>query len=86
MKRNKRQWLKVKKAAAERDGYQCIICHARATDVHHIIYRSQLGKDELANVVCLCRNCHEQAHGVNAKLWRERFLEYVKTEDGASNG
>lgn len=31
-----------------------------------------------ANVVCLCRRCHEQAHGVNAKLWRERFLNYLK--------
>lgn len=78
MKRNWRQWLKVKKEAAERDGGMCAICGAPAVDVHHVRYRSHGGKDELGNVVCLCRACHEMAHGVKAKEVREYLQAYLR--------
>ncbi len=82
MKRKQSQWLKVRKEAAERDGCACIVCRRPATDVHHIIFRSHCGKDELSNVVCLCRYHHALAHGEKAKQWRLYFKNYVITQDG----
>jgi hypothetical protein len=32
-------------------------------EIHHIIFRSQGGKDELDNLVLLCKECHMRAHG-----------------------
>lgn len=56
----------------------CELCGALATEVHHIIFRSQLGTSELPNLICLCRKCHEQAHGVQAKEIRAVLLAIVK--------
>lgn len=82
MKRKQSQWLKVRKEAAERDGYSCIVCGKPAIDVHHIVFRSQLGKDELNNVVCLCRYHHDLAHDEKAKMWRLYFKNYLLTHYG----
>lgn len=82
MKRKQSQWLKVRKEAAERDGCACIVCGRPATDVHHIIFRSQCGKDELGNVVCLCRYHHQLAHGEKAKMWRLWFKNYLLARYG----
>ena len=78
MKRRHAIWHKVKKEAAARDGYRCILCGAPATDVHHVVFRSQGGKDDVNNVVCLCRACHEAAHGIGAKHYRELFKKYLE--------
>lgn len=40
----------------------CQICNSTSTDIHHIIYRSQGGKDEPKNLIALCRDCHNKAH------------------------
>ena len=80
MKRNPRTWIKVKKAAYARDNGLCVVCGKVATDCHHIVFRSQCGKDEVTNVVCLCRKHHEAAHGENAKQYRDQFLNYIKTK------
>lgn len=77
MKRSLNKWHKVKKQAARRDHDECVICHAKATDVHHVVYRSQLGKDDINNVVCLCRLHHEMAHGVHARQMRQMFQAYL---------
>jgi hypothetical protein len=34
----------------------------RAVDLHHIVYRSQGGTDDINNIVALCRDCHNLAH------------------------
>ena len=31
-------------------------------DLHHIKYRSHGGTDEVDNLMCLCRNCHNIIH------------------------
>ena len=40
----------------------CEVCRNPAQDIHHIIYKSQGGKDEVGNLIGLCRDCHDKAH------------------------
>lgn len=54
---------KVRATVFERDRFRCRGCAKPAAECHHIIFRSQGGSDEVGNLVALCRNCHEQAHG-----------------------
>lgn len=65
-------------SAYERDGGMCVLCGAPATDTHHIIFRSHGGLDTVNNLACLCRECHQMAHGVNAKQTRETLQRIVK--------
>jgi hypothetical protein len=45
-----------------RDGWKCRKCGWRQVSVHHIIFRSDGGKDESWNLVCLCEVCHNAVH------------------------
>jgi hypothetical protein len=49
-----------------RDGYTCQQCKGKAKDqrleVHHIVFRNQQGSDEEANLLTLCKTCHESLH------------------------
>lgn len=41
----------------------CEVCGARAVDIHHIRARGMGGskkKDDITNLMALCRNCHIQ--------------------------
>ena len=46
----------------EQDFIRCEHCGKKAVDIHHIVYRSHGGKDEIDNLIALCRGCHEMAH------------------------
>src|SRR5699024_4903963 len=46
----------------ERDNRLCVICFAPADDIHHVKYKSAGGRGVYTNGVCLCRNCHNDAH------------------------
>ena len=47
----------------DQDVLTCSWCNmAQAVDLHHIVYRSSKGTDEVANIIALCRSCHEKAH------------------------
>ena len=50
------------KGYGEQDFIPCEVCGARAVDVHHILFRSHGGTDEVENIILLCRNCHNKAH------------------------
>jgi 5-methylcytosine-specific restriction endonuclease McrA len=65
-------------AVAKRDKYRCRICGRQATDTHHILYRSQGGPDELWNLVCLCRSCHDRVHVEGPRVWRDRLHAMVR--------
>lgn len=60
-------YARTRKWAYERDNGQCVLCGAPASEVHHIVFRSQMGLSNLNNLACLCRDCHNKAHGVDAK-------------------
>lgn len=79
MNRRKKQdnvlYARTRKWAYERDNGQCVLCGAPASEVHHIVFRSQMGLSNLNNLACLCRDCHNKAHGVDAKVIREILQE-----------
>ena len=56
-------WKKRRQVILERDRWICQGClHRKAVDVHHLTY-DRLG-DELAfDLISLCRQCHDKAHG-----------------------
>lgn len=47
-----------------RDKYTCQACKAKniRLEVHHIIYRSQGGTNDLDNLITLCEHCHDGVH------------------------
>nr|DAI10499.1 MAG TPA: HNHc [Caudoviricetes sp.] len=81
MNKRKRQddalFRKTKIQAYERDYGLCVLCGRQAVEVHHIVFRSQLGTSELSNLACLCRSCHDEAHGVRAKEIRRKLKEII---------
>ena len=40
----------------------CSICKLNATDLHHLIYRSNVYNTRACDVVPLCRKCHNMVH------------------------
>lgn len=54
---------KLRNEVIVRDRARCRGCAQPGEEVHHMIFRSHGGADELANLVTICRNCHDQAHG-----------------------
>jgi len=49
-----------------RDNYTCQHCKGKSKDtrleVHHVVFRSQNGSDEEANLLTLCKTCHDGLH------------------------
>ena len=40
----------------------CEVDYKVAVDIHHIELKSQLGNDEVDNLIAVCRSCHDKAH------------------------
>lgn len=57
-------WSEVASRIRRLDNFQCLVCTKRdqALDVHHIVYTSNFGTHQQANLVSLCRPCHEAEH------------------------
>jgi RRXRR protein/HNH endonuclease len=51
-------------ACLTRDGYTCQHCGKQKVrlEAHHLIFRTQGGKDTLSNLLTLCEACHHQLH------------------------
>lgn len=48
----------------KRDGWGCQDCGVmKDLHVHHLRLRSQLGGDEMDNLITLCASCHRKRHG-----------------------
>ena len=49
-----------------RDNYSCQSCNGKCKDgrleVHHIVFRANCGSDDEANLVTLCKTCHDKLH------------------------
>jgi 5-methylcytosine-specific restriction endonuclease McrA len=60
----------------KRDGHKCRHCNGRnGVHPHHVIYRSQGGKDELSNLLTLCACCHRAVHDHKLLITVEGILE-----------
>ena len=46
----------------EQDVILCENCGQRASDVHHLVFRSHGGGNEIENLCAVCRTCHDSAH------------------------
>lgn len=60
----------------EQDFVPCECCGSRAVDIHHLVFRSQGGTDEIENLAAVCRECHNQAH--NDPFFNEQLKKYHK--------
>lgn len=60
----------------EQDIVCCEVCKDVAVDIHHIVYRSQGGQDDIENLMALCRKCHDKAHGKD-ELFSTIFLQQL---------
>lgn len=61
----------------EQDFIPCEMCGGKADDIHHIVYKSQGGKDEISNLIGLCRRHHEQAH---SGILSKEFIQEIAWE------
>lgn len=61
----------------------CEICVRPATDIHHIKYKSRGGKDEICNLMALCRDCHNLAHD---EILKENDLQRIHNDRIKSKG
>lgn len=57
-------WAEVAKTIRILDKFTCVGCGATGVElhVHHIVYASNFGTHQRANLVTLCRPCHEREH------------------------
>jgi 5-methylcytosine-specific restriction endonuclease McrA len=53
-----RAWRKIRAQVLDRDGWQCRLCGAPATDADHIQRRIDGGRDEPSNLRALCFQCN----------------------------
>lgn len=58
-------WPQVARNIRVLDDFTCVACRATGIElhVHHIVFASNFGTHQLANLVTLCRPCHESEHG-----------------------
>ena len=54
----------LRKAVYRRDNYRCALCDSpRSIQIHHVMKRSQGGKNDQQNLITLCMYCHAVIHG-----------------------
>lgn len=63
-------WDTLRRKVYRRDDYQCQNCGRWGgewgeyqLEAHHIVPLSQGGSNEMSNLVTLCEQCHDAAHG-----------------------
>ena len=74
------RWEKAKKLVQARDGGKCLRCLGEADEVHHRIVRGMAGSGDpdvnygLANLISLCRQCHDEVHASPEESYLSGFL------------
>jgi len=57
-------WQDRRQQVLSRDRRRCTKCNSpHYLQVHHLTY-SRVGKEEMEDLITLCRNCHEKEHGI----------------------
>lgn len=60
-----------------RDKARCRYCGTPASQVHHILYRSQGGDHTEENLIVLCQEHHDLMHS-NKKYWQPILLDVIR--------
>jgi 5-methylcytosine-specific restriction endonuclease McrA len=47
-----------------RDNGLCQVCSMGGFEAHHVVYRSQGGKNKANNLILLCKRCHHKEHSI----------------------
>lgn len=59
---------------AEDENKMCEACNNKVVvDIHHVIFKSHNGKDNIENLIGLCRVCHVEAHD------NKEYNQHLKT-------
>ena len=61
----------------------CENCGSKSNDIHHLTFKSLGGKNNIENLMALCRKCHNEAHSnrcFNNRL-RKIHLDYLKINE-----
>jgi 5-methylcytosine-specific restriction endonuclease McrA len=57
------EWQRKRYVVLKRDGWKCVHCGARATQVHHKRYsKYNIGKEPIEWLVSICKTCHDKEH------------------------
>ena len=60
------RWLTLSDAVKARAEYRCQLCDSGGElHAHHRAYYRVETDKEILDLVCLCKKCHERAHGIN---------------------
>lgn len=56
-------WQRKRALVLKRDGWRCVYCGQRATQVHHKKYaRQRIGREPIDWLVSVCSACHQKQH------------------------
>jgi 5-methylcytosine-specific restriction endonuclease McrA len=78
-KKHKEPPMKVRDAVKARDHNRCQVCGREETSLHHIIFRSHSGRNDIENLVCLCTEHHTGMEGPHRSIeWRHYWEEWQR--------
>lgn len=84
-KESTKKVMTIRDQVKARDHNRCQVCGRGATSLHHVIFRSHGGRNDIENLVCLCTEHHTGKNGPHqSEEWRmywedwskERYPEY----------
>ena len=61
----------------------CEGCGAPSVDVHHLLFKSLGGKNDIENICAVCRKCHDRAHDFPSynEYLKIKHLKYLNDYD-----
>ena len=65
-------WRIKRAARLQRDGGKCVVCGARAVNVHHITYENLGDENVRRDLVSVCRACHTRLDAIERAERLER--------------
>ena len=63
----------------DQDVILCEHCGAVAVDIHHGVFKSHGGGNDIANLIALCRSCHDKAH--QSRQFNNYLKQLIKKRD-----
>ena len=55
-------WQRKRYLVLKRDNWRCVYCGERATQVHHLKYDKNIGREPIDWLVAICDECHKHKH------------------------